>query len=522
MLYSNPVKEKLKKGVPAFFAMLRFSNPMIAQIIAKSGVDSICIDNEHYPFTDEQIINIVRAVHDVGVECTIRPSLKNTNYIYRLLDMGVDGLLFPNVETAEEAKGIIAACKYPPLGNRGCCPITAGAEYGINVDVQEYYKKKNDAVSIGIMIESKAGIENIEDILKLDGIDYFAVGPSDMSGSFGRPGRAGDPDIKAEIDALHNTIIAAGIPVESLGYSTEQAVKDFNEGKKVFNIGSDLQMLTKRFKFHVESVRNAIAKYSNLNSQLTLKEKFEKKQPIINCFVRIPEPAIAEIAGLSGADMVTLDNEHFPYTDKDLYNSIIATHLAGKKAIVRIYDKSPAYIGRLLDMGADGILAPQVKSAEEVEQIIQSVKYAPRGMRGYCPISIAADYGIGHTVEGYSEEANNQTIIGVMIETKEAIEDLDRILALDGLDYISVGPSDLSASYGYPGLYDVKVVSDAVAYANKAAIESKVSVSAQCYNQESAENALSKGVNVINIGSDLQFLLWGFGEHISNLKKAFC
>ena len=92
-----------------------------------------------------------------------------------------------------------------------------------------------------------------------------------------------------------------------------------------------------------------------------------------------------------------------------------------------------------------------------------------------------------------------------MIETKGAVEDLDKILALDGLDYISIGPSDLSASYGYPGDYEVKEVKEAIEYATKASLASKCSVSAQCYDKESALKALKEGMNMFNVGSDLQF-----------------
>ena len=521
MQYTNPVKTKLKNGESAFFAMVRFPNPITAQVIARSGVDSICIDNEHFPFTDEQICNIVRAVHQVGIECTIRPNLKEHNYIYKLLDMGIDGFLFANVESAEELKTLISAAKYPPEGTRGCCPITAGAQYGVGINIDEYYKKKNDTISIGVMIESQKGIANIQEIMAVPGIDYFAVGPSDMSGSFGRPGKASDPDIKASIDDLHKTVISAGFPVESLGYSVEQAKKDYAEGKKVFNIGSDLQMLTKKYAANIQAVRDAIKEFGAEYPDTDAKTKLSNKKPVVCSFVRIADPGIAELAARSGVDFVTLDDEHFPYTDRELYNSIVAVHLAGKSCVVRVHDKSRAYIGRMLDLGADGILAPQVESAEEVEAIIQAVKYAPRGKRGYCPISACANFGYGYSPATFSEVANKKTIVGIMIETKGAVEDLDKILALDGLDYISIGPSDLSASYGYPGDYEVKEVKEAIEYATKASLASKCSVSAQCYDKESALKALKEGMNMFNVGSDLQFLIWGFDEHVGNMKKAF-
>ena len=139
MNYNSTVKQKLKERKPLITGAVRLPDPSLAVIIAKAGVDAVLIDNEHFPFTDAAITDICRAVHGEGTCCLIRVGQKNLNYIYRVMDMGVDGVLLPNVETAEEAQLIVDAVKYPPVGQRGCCPITRGADYGVNLNVSEDY-----------------------------------------------------------------------------------------------------------------------------------------------------------------------------------------------------------------------------------------------------------------------------------------------------------------------------------------------------------------------------------------------
>ena len=138
MDFSNNAKEKIKAKKPVLTAMVRLANPMLAEIIAKCGAESITIDNEHFAFTDNDIVNLIRAIHGAGAEAMVRVNQKDTGTIYRTLDMGADGILVPNVSGLAEARNVIKAAKYPPEGNRGCCPITRGADFGMGVDVHEY------------------------------------------------------------------------------------------------------------------------------------------------------------------------------------------------------------------------------------------------------------------------------------------------------------------------------------------------------------------------------------------------
>ena len=520
MIGNNSVKQKLKERKTIVSGMVRFQNPVFASILAKAGAESITIDNEHYPFTEDDIKNICRAVHAENSVCLVRLGTKSLDAIYRVMDMGVDGVIIPNVETAEEARMVVDAVKYPPVGRRGCCPITLGADYGIGKSVLEYYPYANDNTIVGLMIESKKGYANLDEILGVSGIDFFAIGPSDFSGSFGKPGQAAtDPEIKAAMTDAYRRIINAGYSVSGLSYTPQQAEDNLKFGKNILNIGSDLQILCREFQSHVKGAEAALGKPQDMCDYHDLREMLVQKKPVLLPYIRVADPSSVELAALCGVKAMVLDDEHFTFDDRQLVSMIKAAHCRGAACLVRVHDKSKPAIGRILDMGADGIVAPQVESYEEALEIVRAAKYSPMGNRGFCSIAPGADFGYGHSASEYAEEANKRSVVGIMVETKGAVDDLDKILSIEGLDYVSVGPSDISASYGLPGQYDHPVVKNVMEETWNKVRKSCVALSGQCYSNDKIAPAVEAGKTVLNIGSDLQYLTWGVNGLLASIHE---
>lgn len=519
MKFDSRVKKLLRANRPVLTAMTRLQNPVYAEIMALSGLDCVIVDNEHYPFTDEDYVNIVRAVHGAGADCAIRLSEKRFDAIYRALDMGFDGIYMPNVETAEEARMIVDACKYPPEGRRGCCPITRGADYGVNNPQSEYYANINDSITVTIMIESKKGYENIDAILKVRGIDIIALGPSDFSGSFGRPGHADDQDIKAAMEEVYEKARKAGVSYETTVHTVEDAVEGLGRGDNILYLDSDLQIISAALRRHTAEAKEAIRRRGLDSIGMKVKDMIRSGKPVVLPYIRLPEPAVAEMAVLQGADLIVLDNEHFAYSDKDLVNMIRAVHCRGGKVLVRLPDKNKAYIGRILDMGADGVVAPIIDSYEEALDVVKSCTYGPIGHRGLCPITAGADYGFGHSAEEYAAKKNSEVIIAVMIESQTGVRDLDKILSIPEIDYISIGPADISASYGYPGQVDSPVVQKIIADIRERIKAAGKAACGQCYNAAATDKALDESLTVLNTGSELQYLMWDLKEILRKIKE---
>lgn len=249
-----------------------------------------------------------------------------------------------------------------------------------------------------------------------------------------------------------------------------------------------------------------------------VKQKLKNGEIVIRAFLRSSDPTSAEIMALAGVDLIVIDNEHYPFNPQRMETIIRAAETYGAECMVRVPNTEPARIAQIMDMGAIGVVVPHIESREEALAVVDAVKYAPVGHRGFCPITRAASYGMAMSGDEYTRLANEQTCIILMTETKKGLEALDDILAIPEVDGISIGPSDVSASYGLPGQPDHPVV--------KAAIEEgqrKIIASGKCLcdlykNPEQAKKAIRSGVRMFQIGSPLQLLSGGFKELIQGVK----
>jgi 4-hydroxy-2-oxoheptanedioate aldolase len=161
------------------------------------------------------------------------------------------------------------------------------------------------------------------------------------------------------------------------------------------------------------------------------------------------DPAFVEIAGYAGFDFVILDQEHGPAGFTELQNLIRAATVANVLPVVRVSDISETAISKPLDLGACGVQIPQVRNSDMAEKCIKAARFFPDGDRGVCRFVRAAKYS-SMPREEYFKKANEILVI-IQLEGKEAIEDLDNILKVEGIDIIFIGPYDLSQSLGVPG-----------------------------------------------------------------------
>lgn len=178
-----------------------------------------------------------------------------------------------------------------------------------------------------------------------------------------------------------------------------------------------------------------------------LRAKARSGKNLYGIFCDIPSPQIVEMAGLSGFDFAFVDAEHTAASAESVEHMVRAAETRGISAIVRVASHQHAGILRHLDSGADGILVPLVESADQVRSIIDAVKYPPAGKRGLAHVR-AANYGIRTALGDYSQRANEETLIAIQVETAEAVRNFESIVAVDDLDAIFFGATDLASSMG--------------------------------------------------------------------------
>lgn len=179
------------------------------------------------------------------------------------------------------------------------------------------------------------------------------------------------------------------------------------------------------------------------------RNKLDNGECVYGIFMKTGDPMFVEAASLGGFDYVILDTEHGPVSIENQQNNIRAAEARGSVPIIRLEDLDENTVGKALDIGAYGIQVPQINSAEDAGKVVKFAKFYPYGMRGVCRFVRAADYSNQNRYE-YFENSKNLLII-LQLEGVKAIENLDEILDVEGVDILFIGPYDLSQSLGIPG-----------------------------------------------------------------------
>lgn len=237
---------------------------------------------------------------------------------------------------------------------------------------------------------------------------------------------------------------------------------------------------------------------------------------MLGLFYKTPSPMIAEVLARTGLDVIVMDAEHAPFDPLSADQCIAIFRLAGKPVLVRPPAMRPEYIQYALDSGADGVLAPHISSPELAQQLVDSCYYG-KGARGYAGTTRAADFG-QTAMATYMREARSNTAVVAMIEDIQALECLDQIFDVDGIDAFFIGRADLAAALGE---------SSVLSQPSMAVCEQIVSAAkghGKCIgmfspNVDDARHWKSIGVDFFFMSSDHALLLQGAAELVKALSN---
>lgn len=182
-----------------------------------------------------------------------------------------------------------------------------------------------------------------------------------------------------------------------------------------------------------------------------LKSRLAKGQVTVGSWLTLAHPAVAEIMSKAGFDWLAVDLEHSVITIREAEELIRIIELSGANPLVRLSANDKVQIKRIMDAGAHGVIVPMVNSTADAEAAVEAVRYPPMGKRG---VGLARAQGYGSSFERYREWVNQESVVVVQVEHIEAVENLEAILSVEGVDGFIVGPYDLSGSLGVPGQFD--------------------------------------------------------------------
>jgi 4-hydroxy-2-oxoheptanedioate aldolase len=231
------------------------------------------------------------------------------------------------------------------------------------------------------------------------------------------------------------------------------------------------------------------------------KARLKAGETIFGCFVRYPDAGLVEVLGYQAWDFLVFDGEHGVLEPRDCENMVRAAELRGVTPIVRVPTNLPPQILRLMDTGAQGLHVPWVNSAAEADAAVRSVKYHPRGQRGLAGVR-AADYGQAGSLADYTQRANAETLVVVHIETAEAVERAGEIAAVDGVDVVFIGPTDLSQSLGVPGQTQHPDVQAAIDKIVQAVSKTTAALGIMVPNAAAARQWRQRGARYVAIGME--------------------
>lgn len=237
---NQSLRTRLHNGETLIGTILTLPCPEIAEMMSKIGFDWLFVDFEHSAMTTETVQRMLQAAGQ-ATACAVRCPTIDEVWIKKCLDIGAHGLIIPQVRTRADVEKVVNYAKYPPRGRRG---VGAGRAHAYGLRFQEYLDTANDDIALIVQIENTEAVQAIDDILQVDAVDCFFVGPYDLSASMGKTGRVHDPEVVEVINKVHDACRASAKPMGIFG-ATPDAVRPYmGKGYQLIAVATDISLLS--------------------------------------------------------------------------------------------------------------------------------------------------------------------------------------------------------------------------------------------------------------------------------------
>ena len=253
---ANPFTRAIASGQKQIGLWISLSSNFAAEVVASSGYDWVLVDMEHSPNDLFSVLGQLQAFAAGSSTAIVRPDWNDPVLVKRLLDLGAPGLLFPMIQTVEEAEKAVASTRYPPRGIRGVSGATRANKFG---RVTDYMQRIEDETSVILQLETTAAIARAQEIAAVDGVSGIFFGPADIAADMGMVGKPTDPAVWEVIRPAAQKLISQGVPVGTLVQDPDFACQLLNEGFTFVACGTDTGLLARGADNLLAKVRDGIA-----------------------------------------------------------------------------------------------------------------------------------------------------------------------------------------------------------------------------------------------------------------------
>jgi 2-keto-3-deoxy-L-rhamnonate aldolase RhmA len=244
-------RKRLLNGDVLVGTLITIPSAEVAEIMAGVGFDWLFIDTEHSAFNARGAQTILQAV---GQRCpgVVRVPANDEVWIKKALDIGATGIIAPQVNSAADAEAIVRMCKYPPDGTRGV-GIGRAHQYGLGFN--QYMERANNEIAVILQAETAQALENINEIVKVTGIDAIFIGPYDLSASLGKMGQLTDPEVKQAVETIADACNKAGVRLGIFGAVAEVVAPYIQQGFTLLAIGTDGLLMAQNARETLETLK---------------------------------------------------------------------------------------------------------------------------------------------------------------------------------------------------------------------------------------------------------------------------
>ncbi|MDA0747846.1 MAG: aldolase/citrate lyase family protein [bacterium] len=247
------LKSRLKNGDVVLGPFVNLASGALLEIAAYAGFDFVILDTEHGPLDIPTTEDLCRTAAGVGITPIVRVRENDPAQILRALDIGASGVQVPQICTKADAEALIRAAKYAPLGMRGVSPYTRAARYFS--DGPKIFERLNEEQMVLIHLEGVEGLENLDEIIAVPGLDVIFLGPYDLSQSLGIPGQISDPRVVDRMRQAAEKINAAGLTVGTFADGPEAARRWIDAGVRYISLSVDTGIYLQGCRTMIQAVR---------------------------------------------------------------------------------------------------------------------------------------------------------------------------------------------------------------------------------------------------------------------------